>query len=47
MFNCSPAIGGGVDFEEDWDDTQWLNICGMEGEFIHDSFEGYSEDYRL
>ena len=43
----SDAIGGGVDFEEDWDDTQWLNICGMEGEFIHDSFEGYSEDYRL
>ena len=43
----SDAIGGGVDFEEDWDDTQRLNICGMEGEFIHDSFEGYSEDYRL
>lgn len=43
----SDAIGGGVDFEEGWDDTQWLNICGMEGEFIHDSFEGYSEEYRL
>ena len=43
----SDAIGGGVDFEEDWDDTEWLNICGIEGEFIHDSFEGYSEDYRL
>lgn len=43
----SHAIGGGVNFEEDWNDTEWLNICGMEGEFIHDSFEGYSEDYRL
>ncbi len=43
----SDAIGGGVDFEKDWDDTEWLNTCGMEGEFIHDSFEGYSEDYRL
>ena len=43
----SDAIGGGVNFEEDWNDTEWLNICGMEGEFIHDSFEGYSEDYRL
>ena len=43
----SDAIGGRVDFEEDWDDTEWLNICGIEGEFIHDSFEGYSEDYRL
>ena len=43
----SDAIGGGVNFEDDWNDTEWLNVCGMEGEFIHDSFEGYSEDYRL
>ena len=43
----SDAMGDYGSFPEDWDDTEWLNICGMEGEFIHDSFEGYSEDYRL
>jgi len=44
---CSEAMGDYGCFPEDWDDTEWLNTCGMEGEFIHDSFEGYSEDYRL
>ena len=43
----SDAMIGGVDFGEDWDDTTWLNIPPMEGEFIHDGFEGYSEDYCL
>ena len=43
----SEGLGDYGSFPEDWDDTEWLNICGMEGEFIHDSFEGYSEDYRL
>ena len=43
----SEGLGDYGYFPEDWDDTEWLNICGMEGEFIHDSFEGYSEDYRL
>ena len=43
----SECMGDYGSFPEDWDDTEWLNICGMEGEFIHDSFEGYSEDYRL
>jgi hypothetical protein len=43
----SESMGDYGCFPEDWDDTEWLNTCGMEGEFIHDSFEGYSEDYRL
>ena len=43
----SECMGDYGSFPEDWDDTEWLNTSGMEGEFIHDSFEGYSEDYRL
>ena len=39
--------GGLRIFPEDWDDTEWLNTCGLEGEFIHDSYEGFSEEYRL
>ena len=41
----SEAMGDYGSFPEDWDDTEWLNICGMEGEFIHDSYEGFSEEY--
>ena len=43
----SDAMGDYGSFPEDWDDTEWLNTCGLEGDFIHDSFEGYGEDYRL
>ena len=43
----SECMGDYGSFPGDWDDTEWLNTSGMEGEFIHDSFEGYSEDYRL
>jgi len=34
-------------FPEDWDDTEWLNGAYGDGEFIHDSYEGFSEEYRL
>ena len=40
-------IRGGVSFEEDWYDTEMLNTFLTEGDFIHDDFEGYSEDYCL
>jgi hypothetical protein len=43
----SEAMGDYGCFPENWDDTEWLNTCGMEGDFIHDSFEGASEEYRL
>ena len=36
---------GGVDFGEDWDDTS--AEYPPRKEFIHDGFEGYSEDYCL
>ena len=34
-------------FPEDWGDTEWLNTCGLDGDFIHDSYEGFIEEYRL
>ena len=43
----SDAMGDYGSFPEDWDDTEWLNTCGMEGDFIHDSYEGFIEEYRL
>ena len=43
----SERMGDYGSFPEDWDDTEWLNTSGMEGEFIHDSYEGFSEEYRL
>lgn len=43
----SDAMGDYGSFPEDWDDTEWLNGGYGDGEFIHDSYEGFSEDYRL
>ena len=43
----SEAIGDYGCFPEDWDDTEWLNTCGLEGDFLHDSYEGVSEGYVL
>ena len=43
----SELIRGGVSFEEDWYDSEMLNTFLTEGDFIHDDFEGYSEDYCL
>ena len=43
----SEAIGDYGSFPEDWDDTEWLNGGYGDGEFIHDSYEGFSEEYRL
>ena len=43
----SDAMGDYGSFPEDWDDTEWLNTCGLEGDFIHDSYEGVSEGYVL
>lgn len=43
----SECMGDYGSFPEDWDDTEWLNTGGVEGEFIHDSYEGFSEEYRL
>jgi len=34
------------EYLDDWIDTEWLNTCGLEGEFIHDRFEGFSEEYE-
>ena len=34
-------------FPDDWDDTESLNTCGLEGDFIHDRYEGFSEEYQL
>lgn len=34
------------EYLDDWTDTDWLNTCGLEGEFIHDRFEGFSEEYE-
>jgi hypothetical protein len=41
------AMGDYGCFPEDWDDTEWLNHGYGDGEFIHDSYEGFSEDYVL
>ncbi|MDA1207464.1 MAG: hypothetical protein O2858_07290 [Proteobacteria bacterium] len=41
----SEGLGDYGYFPEDWDDTEWLNTCGMEGDFIHDNYEGFSEEY--
>ena len=41
----SDAMGDYGSFPEDWDDTEWLNTCGLEGAFIHDNYEGFSEEY--
>ena len=43
----SDAMGDYGSFPEDWDDTEWLNTCGLEGAFIHDNYEGFSEEYML
>ena len=43
----SECMGDYGSFPEDWDDTEWLNTCGLEGAFIHDNYEGFSEEYRL
>ena len=43
----SEAIGDYGCFPEDWDDTEWLNTCGLEGDFLHDSYESVSEGYVL
>ena len=43
----SDAMGDYGSFPEDWDDTEWLNTCGLEGDFIHDNYEGVSEGYVL
>ena len=43
----SDAMGDYGSFPEDWDDTEWLNHGYGDGEFIHDSYEGFSEDYVL
>ena len=43
----SDAMGDCGSFPEDWDDTEWLNGGYGDGEFIHDSYEGFSEEYRL
>ena len=43
----SEAMGDYGSFPEDWDDTEWLNGGYGDGEFIHDSYEGFSEEYRL
>lgn len=43
----SDAMGDYGSFPEDWDDTEWLNGGYGDGEFIHDSYEGFSEEYRL
>ena len=42
----SDAMGDYGSFPEDWDDTEWLNTCGLEGGFLHDNYEGFSEEYR-
>ena len=41
----SGAMGDYGSFPEDWGDTEWLNTCGLEGDFIHDNYEGFSEEY--
>ena len=43
----SEAMGDYGCFPEGWDDTEWLNTCGLDGDFIHDSYEGVSEGYVL
>jgi len=43
----SDAMGDYGSFPEDWEDTEWLNGAYGDGEFIHDSYEGFSEEYRL
>ena len=43
----SEGLGDYGYFPEDWDDTEWLNTCGLEGDFIHDNYEGFSEEYVL
>ena len=41
----SEGLGDYGYFPEDWDDTEWLNTCGLEGEFIHDSYAGFRDEY--
>ena len=41
----SEAMGDYGCFPENWDDTEWLNTCGMEGDFIHDSYAGFRDEY--
>ena len=41
----SDAMGDYGCFPENWDDTEWLNTCGMEGDFIHDSYAGFLDEY--
>ena len=41
----SEAMGDYGCFPENWDDTEWLNICGMEGDFIHDGYAGFRDEY--
>jgi len=43
----SECMGDYGSFPEDWGDTEWLNTSGIDGEFIHDNYEGFSEEYRL
>ena len=43
----SDAMGDYGSFPEDWYDTEVLSTCGLEGEFVHGSFEGFSEGYEL
>jgi len=41
----SECMGDYGSFPEDWDDTEWLNGAYGDGDFIHDSYEGFSEEY--
>ena len=41
----SAAMGDYGCFPENWDDTEWLNTCGMEGDFIHDDYAGFRDEY--
>ena len=41
----SDAMDDYGSFPEDWDDTEWLNRGYGDGEFIHNSDEGFSEEY--
>ena len=41
----SECMGDYGSFPEEWDDTEWLNGAYGDGDFIHDSYEGFSEEY--
>jgi len=43
----SEGLGDYGYFPEDWDDTEWLNRDFGNGDFIHYSYEGFSEEYQL